>query len=182
MARAALGVGPATPRGCDGSGMLSKAVLHYLRPFGFNLRSWSRSPQQLDGVECFAGAEQLTTFLGRCDMLICLLPLTEHTRGPLDARTLSTRPRGASLINLGLCAHVVEHDLLDLLDSGQLSHAILDVVQKEPAAVQPPFWQHPNIWLTPHIGAVTMPGSAFAPLLNNPRRHQRGRPISNNQG
>ena len=164
--------------GVMGLGMLGKAVLQHLRPFGFNLRGWSRSPQQLDGVECFAGAEQLPTFLGQCDMLICLLPLTEHTRGLLDARTLGALPRGASLINLGRGAHVVEHDLLHALDSGQLSHAILDVTQEEPAAAQHPFWQHPNIWLTPHIGAVTLPESAFAPLLDNLRRHQQGRPMS----
>lgn len=164
--------------GVMGLGMLGKAVLQHLRPFGFNLRGWSRSRQPLDGVECFAGAEQLPDFLSQCDTLLCLLPLTEHTRGLLNARTLGLLPRGASLINLGRGAHLVEQDLLQALDSGQLSHAIVDVVQEEPAPEQHPFWQHPNIWLTPHIGAVTLPESAFAPLLDNLRRHQRGQAMS----
>ncbi|WEK07652.1 MAG: glyoxylate/hydroxypyruvate reductase A [Candidatus Pseudomonas colombiensis] len=164
--------------GVMGLGMLGKAVLQHLRPFGFNLRGWSRSLQPLDGVECFAGVEQLPAFLSQCDTLLCLLPLTEHTRGLLNARTLGLLPRGASLINLGRGAHLVEQDLLQALDSGQLSHAIVDVVQEEPAPEQHPFWQHPNIWLTPHIGAVTLPESAFAPLLDNLRRHQRGQTMS----
>jgi len=172
--------------GVMGLGLLGKAVLAQLTHLGFNLRGWSRSPQQLDGVSCFAGIEQLPQFLGQCDILICLLPLTEHTRGLLDARTLGALPHGASLINLGRGAHLVEQDLLLALDNGQLSHAILDVVQEEPAAEQHPFWKHPNIWLTPHIGAVTLPESAFAPLLDNLRRHQQGQPmcgvINKNQG
>ncbi|WP_288450595.1 NAD(P)-dependent oxidoreductase, partial [uncultured Pseudomonas sp.] len=86
-------------------------------------------------------------------------------------------PRGASLINLGRGAQLVEADLLAALDSGQLSQAVLDVVEPEPPAADHPFWQHPRIWLTPHVGAMTVPETAFTVLLDNIRRHQRGEPM-----
>lgn len=167
---------PASKRrvGVMGLGNLGVATLESLRPFGFELSGWARSQKDIPGVQCFAGAEQLPGFLAQCDILICLLPLTDDTRGILNAKTFAAMPKGAQLINLGRGGHLVESDLLNALQSGQLSHAIIDVLNDEPPATEHPFWHHPNIWLTPHIGANTSPDSAFDVLLGNIRRHQRG--------
>lgn len=167
---------PASKRrvGVMGLGNLGVATLESLRPFGFELSGWARSQKDIPGVQCFAGAEQLPSFLAQCDILICLLPLTDDTRGILNTKTFAAMPKGAQLINLGRGGHLVESDLLDALQSGQLSHAIIDVLNDEPPATEHPFWHHPNIWLTPHIGANTSPDSAFDVLLCNIRRHQRG--------
>ncbi len=75
---------------------------------------------------------------------------------------------------MGRGGHLIEEDLLEALASGQLSAAVLDVLQQEPAPPEHPFWQHPQILLTPHIAAMTQPESAFGVLLDNIRRHQRG--------
>ena len=160
--------------GVMGLGNLGVATLESLRPFGFDLSGWARSQKDIPGVQCFAGAEQLPSFLAQCDILICLLPLTDDTRGILNTKTFAAMPKGAQLINLGRGGHLVESDLLDALQSGQISHAIIDVLNDEPPATEHPFWHHPNIWLTPHIGANTSPDSAFEVLLGNIRRHQRG--------
>lgn len=167
---------PASKRrvGVMGLGNLGVATLESLRPFGFELSGWARSQKDIPGVQCFTGAEQLPNFLAQCDILICLLPLTDDTRGILNAKTFAAMPKGAQLINLGRGGHLVESDLLQALESGQLSHAIIDVLNDEPPATEHPFWHHPNIWLTPHIGANTSPDSAFDVLLGNIRRHQRG--------
>ena len=71
------------------------------------------------------------------------------------------------------------HELavLEALDSGQLSGAVLDVLQEEPAPADHPFWDHPQILLTPHIAAMTQPQSAFGVLLDNIRRFERGEPM-----
>lgn len=160
--------------GVMGLGNLGVAVLQGLRSFGFELSGWARSQKHIDGVQCFAGKDQMQPFLNQCDILICLLPLTDDTRGILNSETLGALPKGASLINLGRGGHLVEDDLLGALESGHLSHAVVDVLNDEPPATDHPFWRHPNIWLTPHIGAMTSPESAFEVLLANIRRYQNG--------
>jgi glyoxylate/hydroxypyruvate reductase A len=150
---------------------------HLLQPLGFALSGWARSAHQIPGVDCYAGNQQLPAFLSQCDILLCVLPLTEQTQGILDRRLFEQLPRGAALINMGRGGHLVEGDLLEALDSGHLGGAVLDVLQQEPAPVDHPFWHHPQILLTPHIAAMTQPESAFGVLLENIRRHQRGEPM-----
>lgn len=170
---------PAAQRriGVMGLGNLGVAALQSLQPFGFALSGWARSEKNIDGVRCFAGNEQLTPFLNQCDILICLLPLTDDTRGILNAQTFAALPHGARLINLGRGGHLIEADLIDALESGQIENAIVDVLNEEPPVDDHPFWLHPRIWMTPHIGAMTSPDSAFEVLLANIRRHQRGEPM-----
>ncbi|ROM53342.1 glyoxylate/hydroxypyruvate reductase A [Pseudomonas poae] len=160
--------------GVMGLGAQAQQILATLAPLGFALSGWARSPHQLPGVDCFAGEAQLPAFLSQCDILLCVLPLTEQTQGILNHRLFAQLPRGAALVNMGRGGHLVEEDLLQALASGQLSGAVLDVLQEEPAPADHPFWDHPQILLTPHIAAMTQPDSAFAVLLENIRRHQRG--------
>ena len=163
--------------GVLGLGLQARQILTTLQPYGFALSGWARSQHRIPGVDCFAGVEQLPAFLGECDILLCVLPLTEQTQGILDRQLFKHLPKGAALVNMGRGGHLVEEDLLDALASGQLSAAMLDVLQQEPAAPDHPFWHHPQILLTPHIAAMTQPESAFAVLLENIRRHQRGEPM-----
>jgi glyoxylate/hydroxypyruvate reductase A len=167
---------PAAERrvGVMGLGTQAQQILATLQPFGFALSGWARSEHQIEGVDCFAGAGQLPAFLGQCDIVLCVLPLTEQTKGILNRELFQHLPEGAALINMGRGGHLIEEDLLEALASGQLSAAVLDVLQQEPAAPDHPFWHHPQILLTPHIAAMTQPESAFGVLLENIRRHQRG--------
>ncbi|WLH60854.1 glyoxylate/hydroxypyruvate reductase A [Pseudomonas sp. FP2300] len=160
--------------GVMGLGLQARQILATLKTFGFALSGWARSEHRLDGVACFAGDEQLPAFLGQCDIVLCVLPLTEQTRGILDRQLFQQLPKGAALVNMGRGGHLVEADLLEALAEGQLSAAVLDVLEQEPAPAEHPFWQHPQILLTPHIAAMTQPESAFGVLLENIRRHQRG--------
>lgn len=117
----------------------------------------------------------MPTFLGQCDIVLCVLPLTEQTRGILNRQLFQHLPKGAALVNMGRGGHLVEADLLEALADGQISAAVLDVLEQEPAPMDHPFWHHPQILLTPHIAAMTQPESAFGVLLENIRRHQRGK-------
>ena len=72
---------------------------------------------------------------------------------------------------------MVEKDLLVALASGQLGAAVLDVLNNEPPAQDHPFWEHPQILLTPHIAATTQVESGCSVLLDNIRLHQAGKPI-----
>jgi glyoxylate/hydroxypyruvate reductase A len=131
----------------------------------------------MDGVKSFAGAEQLQPFLAGCDVLVCLLPLTTATQGILNRDLLGMLPRGAALINVGRGPHLVDADLLEALDSGRLSRAILDVTDPEPLPADHPLWAHPRVFVTPHVASMTQPDTAAPILLENLRRHRRGEPL-----
>lgn len=161
--------------GIMGLGNLGQAVASQLRALGFPLRGWSRSPRDIEGLLSFAGTGQLGSFLEGCDILVCLLPLTRETRGILNAELFSQLPAGARLINIGRGGHLCESDLLEALDSGQLSAAVVDVLEEEPPAPDHPFWHHPRILVTPHVAATTQPDSGCEVLLENVRRHRAGR-------
>jgi glyoxylate/hydroxypyruvate reductase A len=160
--------------GVLGLGMLGIAVLERLRVFGFPCAGWSRSAHRIEGVECFAGVDALDAFLARTDVLVCLLPLTDATRGLLDRRLFGMLPKGASFINVGRGPQVNQQDLLDALDSGQLQNAILDVTDPEPLPESHPFWVHPRVRVTPHIASATRPESAVDVVLENIRRRREG--------
>lgn len=163
--------------GVLGMGVLGQAVLDKLHGFGFQCAGWSRTEHALPGIDCFAGADGMHSFLARTDILVCLLPLTDATRGMLSRALFQRMPPGAVLINVGRGGHLVERDLLNALDAGQLSAAILDVCDTEPLSQHHPFWCHPRIMLTPHIASMTQPETAVDAVLENIRRHCEGLPL-----
>jgi glyoxylate/hydroxypyruvate reductase A len=144
--------------GVMGLGQLGAAAIEALRPFGFQLSGWSRTPKAIAGVRCFAGARGLRPFLAQCDIAVCLLPATAETAGILDAAAFAAMPRGASVVNAARGSVLVEHDLVAALDSGQLEAAVLDVFAAEPLPADSPLLAHPRITITPHV--ASFPGRA----------------------
>ncbi|NEQ83466.1 MAG: glyoxylate/hydroxypyruvate reductase A, partial [Moorea sp. SIO2I5] len=117
--------------GILGLGVLGTDAAGKLKTLGFPIRGWSRTPKNIDGIECFHGPDQLKLCLSKCRVLVCLLPLTPKTEGILNRETFSAMPKGSYVINVARGQHLVEKDLLEALDSGQLSGACLDVFSRE---------------------------------------------------
>ena len=149
-------VPPAPQRrvGVMGLGNLGAAAADLLKQIGFEVRGWSRSPKDLPGIQCFSGSEGFGAFLEGTEILVCLLPLTESTRGILNADTFNRLKRGASIVNAARGPHLVDSDLVDALNSGQISSATLDVFHVEPLPKTHPFWTNPKITVTPHVASL----------------------------
>ena len=145
--------------GVLGFGLLGQAAAQKLLGVGFQVCAWRRSGAVLDAslnpVTVFSGTDGLCEVLRRSNILICLLPLTPETQGLLDAKHLASLPEGAALINFARGPIVANAALLAALDSGAMSHAVLDVFEQEPLPVDSPLWAHPKVTVLPHISGPT---------------------------
>jgi glyoxylate/hydroxypyruvate reductase A len=163
--------------GVMGLGQLGGDAAKKLAQLGFTVAGWSRTPKTIPGILSFAGDDSLEDFLSQTNVLICLLPLTTATEGILNRRLFEKLPAGAYLINVARGRHLEEADLLDALESGQLSGACLDVFQAEPLPEDHPFWNNPNIMITPHISSLTDPKAVMPQILDNYHRMKSGQPL-----
>ncbi len=176
---------PLRPRNVDavtvgvmGLGQIGSAVAHRLAQVGFQVTGWSRRAKSMANVQVFSG-QQLTDFLVASEILICLLPLTAETENILNIDTLGQLPQGAYVINVARGNHLVEEDLLSLLNKNYLAGACLDVFRQEPLPQEHPFWSHPKVTVTPHIASLTDPVSVASQIVENYRRMQAGQPLLN---
>ena len=165
--------------GILGLGEAGRTIARVLHAVGFKLVGWSRTSKALPGIESFAGDEGFDACLARSDILVCALPLTEATRGLLDRSTLLKLPGGAYVINVARGGHVIESDLVSLLDAGHLSGAALDVQETEPLPAEDPLWEHPKIVITPHIAAQASIETVATQFVANFQRLQAGQPLVN---
>lgn len=166
------------PVGVMGLGVLGQRVARALAAFEFPVRGWSRSAKEVPGVQCFSGPAQFDAFLAGTRVLVNLLPLTPGTENILDRGTLSRLQPGGYVINVARGAHLVDADLLALLDSGHLAGAALDVFRTEPLPPEHPFWRHPKITVTPHTSARTLRDESIAQIAGKIRALAAGRPIA----
>ncbi|MDB5847042.1 MAG: glyoxylate/hydroxypyruvate reductase [Rhodoferax sp.] len=165
------------PVGVMGMGVLGERVAKALLQFEFPVNGWSRSPKQVDGVRGFHGQDQFDAFLGASRVLVCLVPLTPETVDIMRRDTLSRLRPGGYVINVARGGHLVDDDLIALIDEGHLTGATLDVFRTEPLPQDHPFWSHPKITVTPHTSARTVRDDSIEQIAGKILAMERGEAV-----
>ena len=141
-----------------GWGPIAQRVAQFLTMLGLRLKV-VRQQVQTESPEKSASHssqpemltfETIESALPSADWVILMCPLTETTRGLINARRLSLLPKGAGLVNVARGEVVVEKDLIEALENGSLGSAYLDVFEHEPLSQKSPLWSLPNVIVTPH--------------------------------
>jgi len=165
--------------GVMGCGVLGSAAAAKLAAIGFQTRGWSRTRKTIPGVSAYAGSDEFLAFLAGTDILVCLLPLTQQTRGLLGAKLIAAMASdgvlpGRVVINAGRGGLQNEGEILAALDKGALWAASLDVFETEPLAQTSPLWIHPRVVVTPHNAAISRPAPLFEYVLQQVEKFERG--------
>lgn len=135
-----------------GSGPIGRAIARLLTAVGMRVRLVGRTAR-LDDPEFGAvhAQDELHSLAADADYLVLAAPLTDQTRGMVDAALLSALPPTARLVNVGRGPLVVTDDLVSALHDGRLAGAALDVFETEPLPEESPLWNAPGVIVSPHM-------------------------------
>lgn len=159
-----------------GHGPVGQRVAQLLEALGLRVHRLRHSPQPGDAARGIQGYAHLRELAREAQWLLIACPLTEATRYLVDASVLNAMPRGSFVVNVGRGGVLDEQALLEALASGQIGGAHLDVFEQEPLAPDSPFWDLPNVSISPHnAGATRQYGDRCVHLfLDNLGRWVRG--------
>lgn len=170
------------PIGVFGLGVLGRQVASAFAADGFPVNAYSRSANHAaPNVKVFCeahGADQFEAFMRATRVLAILAPLTAETQDKFNRKALQMLQAGAYVINIARGGLIVDEALLELLDSGHLAGAALDVFRKEPLPAEHRYWTHPKVRITPHAAAITLVGPTSVQIAEKIRRLTRNEPVS----
>lgn len=139
--------------GIVGFGGVGRRLAEVLAPLRVRILATDWFPvRRPAGVEFLGPPSALPDVLAAADVLFLCAPLTEHTRGMIDAAALARMKPGAILVNVARGPLVDEAALAAALGSGRLDSAALDVTPQEPPPPESPLWTAPRLIITPHVG------------------------------
>ena len=164
--------------GILGLGYLGTHVAQMLKAVGLRVQGWSRTQKNLDGIQSFSGKVGLEQMLSNTNYLACLLPNTPATEGIMSLNCFNKMPRGSYVLNAGRGSQLVEADLLQALDNGQIKGAALDVFETEPLPRDHPFWTDTRILMTPHHAAEVFLPAAVQTFLKNIYSIRNNQPLT----
>jgi glyoxylate/hydroxypyruvate reductase A len=161
--------------GIMGLGNIGRSIGELLVNQGFNVIGWGANKKSsITGIQYYFGQEQLSDFLSNTNILINVLPLTSNTANILTKNELSLLPKDSFIINIGRGGIIDEDDLLALLDKGHIKAVALDVFAQEPLPENNSLWEHPSVYITPHIAGQSNPNSAAQTISENIHLIQKG--------
>ncbi|XP_066938406.1 glyoxylate/hydroxypyruvate reductase A-like isoform X2 [Macrobrachium rosenbergii] len=167
--------------GIMGMGNMGKEVARTLKTFRAVVNAYVRTrpseEKKYEHVDKYWHGGELSAFLRECDYIVNVMPSTPATREMLGGEVLKDAKEGAVFINIGRGDVISEKDIINSLDVGWISAAILDVFDKEPLPTESPLWKHPKVFITPHVAGVSRPEDVVRTFLFNYKRYIQGLPV-----
>lgn len=164
--------------GIMGTGSIGRHIAGTARHFGLRVHGLSRSGDPAANFDEVMDASRLHEFLAGLDYLVCVLPATSATQGLLDTAALCRLPAHAVLVNVGRSNVVDDAALAAALRDGTLAAAVLDVFDDEPLPRDSPLWDVPNLYITPHVAAISHPALIAPIFVENYRRYINKQPLN----
>lgn len=163
-----------------GTGSIGSQIARIAKAFGMTTVGVSRSGTPSEHFDSTYGVNQLDEALSRpLDYLVGVLPGTDATTNFFNHNVFSQLKGGPMFINVGRGASAVETDIINALDTGLLSSAVLDVFQTEPLPQDSPLWTHDKVKLTPHNSGYINPEPIISVVADNFGRYQNNEPLLN---
>jgi phosphoglycerate dehydrogenase-like enzyme len=143
--------------GLIGLGSIGRRVARMASALGMRVIAVREHPEKEkpEGVAAAYAAAQLNELLSQSDFVVMAAPLTEATRGLINADRLAAMRPDAYLINVGRGPQVDESALADVLRNHRIAGAALDVFEEEPLPAESPLWELENLLITPHTAGLT---------------------------
>jgi phosphoglycerate dehydrogenase-like enzyme len=160
--------------GLLGVGSIGCVLAGTAHHFGMQVRGYTRSSQGCPDVDAYFHPPRLLEFAAGLDYLVAVLPRTAETRHIVDAALLAALPPQAVFVNVGRGSAVDEPALEAALRSGRIAGAVLDVFEQEPLPAGHPFWSTPNLLITCHTAAISVPADLAGLFIENYRRLLQG--------
>ena len=165
--------------GIMGTGSIGRDIAGMAVKFGMEVHGLNRSGAEAANFSKVYAVDVIGEFLASLDYLVATLPQTPETDDLLTATTLTCLPPHAYFINVGRSNVVASDALVDCLQEGRLSGAVLDVFDQEPLPADSPFWRVPNLLVTAHIAAISHPLLIVPIFVDNYRRYVDDEPLQN---
>jgi D-2-hydroxyacid dehydrogenase (NADP+) len=161
-----------------GIGVVGIAVGQLLKAFGMHVVGVTRTARTIEGFDEMVGTECLTEAARRADFLINVLPSNVDNDLLFNRAVFGAMKPSAYYISVGRGQTVDEAALIEALRERRIAGAGLDVFQTEPLPADSPFWDLPNVFITPHLGGYTIEyEDLIMPLIvDNMRAFLAGRP------
>lgn len=154
-----------------GYGSVGRAIVRRLLAFETDVTVVaSRAREGDDLVERVHGIDELSTLAPRAEILVLIVPLTDDTRGLVDAELLARLPEQALVVNVARGPVVDTDALVEACRDGRV-RAALDVTDPEPLPEDHPLWSTPGVLISPHVGGAS---TAFEPRALDFLREQLG--------
>ena len=172
---------PGTLRGKQlgllGVGSIGAALARTAKHFEMRVKGYTRASESCRDVDVYFHGDDRLSFAADLDYLVAIMPNTAATRHVVDAALLGALPPRAVFVNPGRGSVVDEDALAAALQEGKLAGAVLDVFAQEPLPTGHVFWRTPNVLITSHTAALSVPEDIAPVFVDNYRRLLRGEPL-----